>query len=182
METPQNDLLTGLPSSRLLPKYFEQLASEQEQFGFLLLDVDGLGYFNYHYGFQEADEKLKQLANLIARVIPEDAEVFRSGGDEFVVFLSKRQMAEVVSIAREVWNQIKQEFSSVPPLERFYLLPDKSFLTIQASFTVSCGIAFYPAHGTDLGALYIAAEKAMWRGGKHLHGGVLTLAEFENNY
>jgi GGDEF domain-containing protein len=91
-------------------------------------------------------------------------------------------MAEVISIAREVWNKIRQEFSSVPSVERFYLLPDKSFLKIQASFTVSCGIAFYPAHGTNLGALYQAAEKAMWRDGKHLHGSVLALAEFENNY
>ncbi|OUL20728.1 GGDEF domain-containing protein [Nostoc sp. 106C] len=182
METPQNDLLTGLPSSRLIPTCFENLASEQEQFGLLLLDVDGLSYFNHHYGFQEADEKLKQLANVICRVIPEDAKVFRSGGDEFVVFLRRQQMAEVISIAREVWNKIRQEFSSVPSVERFYLLPDKSFLKIQASFTVSCGIAFYPAHGTNLGALYQAAEKAMWRDGKHLHGSVLALAEFENNY
>lgn len=182
METPQNDLLTGLPSCSLIPKCFEQLASEHEQFGLLLLDVDGLIYFNDRYGFHEADEKLKQLANLICRLVPEDTKVFRCGGDEFVVFLGGRQMAEVVSIALEVWNKIRQEFSFLPSVERSYLLPDKSFLKIRAAFTVSCGIAFYPTHGIHFGALYQAAEKAMWQGGKHLHGGVLTLAEFENNF
>ncbi|MBD2120060.1 GGDEF domain-containing protein [Trichocoleus sp. FACHB-262] len=181
MDHPDHDPLTGLPTLKLMQEHFAHLVGEQDQFGMLLLDIDGFILFNDRYGHQAGDNKLRQLAHLICQVTPKDASVFRSGGDEFVVFLGRRQMAEVASIGMKVCGMVRQHFSFVPPAERSYCFPDRSYLKIQAAFTVSCGIAFYPAHGKNFVALHEAASTAMWQGGKRLHGGVLVVAEFKDD-
>lgn len=122
-------------------------------------------FFNDRYGHQEGDRKLKQLAHLIGQIVPNGASVFRSGGDEFVIFLIGRQMAEVVSVAIYVWNTINQQFLSLPALERSYYFPDKSRLKIEAPLAISCGVAFYPAHGISFASLCEAANNAMYQDG-----------------
>ncbi|WP_052128441.1 GGDEF domain-containing protein [Neosynechococcus sphagnicola] len=180
MEICNHDLLTGLPSLHLIPECIEQLTHEHDQLGLLLLDIDRFILFNVYYGHQAGDEKLKQIANLICQSVPKNAKVFRSGGDEFAVVLGGRPMAEVVSVAMQVWNTINLQLSSLPLLERCYFFLDKSYLKIPAPLTVSCGVIFYPAHGMNFAVLREVAEKAMYRGGKSLNPrGVLVVAELE---
>jgi predicted signal transduction protein with EAL and GGDEF domain len=52
-------------------------------------------------------------------------------------------------------------------------------LQLELEPSVSCGIAFYPHHGSSLESLLEAANRAMWLAGKRLClGGVLAVAEF----
>jgi diguanylate cyclase (GGDEF)-like protein len=178
MPMPENDPLTGLPTRAQCLKCFEDLAGMKAPFGMILLDIDRFTLVNARDGHHVGDQKLKEIASLIAQSTPLDASVFRSGGDEFVVFLSGSRMAGVVSLAMQIKNTINQELADSPALTSSYLFPDRSHLSIQSPLAISCGIAFYPAHGKSFADLWQAADLAMYRAGKNLQsGGILAVAD-----
>jgi diguanylate cyclase (GGDEF)-like protein len=178
MPMSENEPMTGLPTRAQCLKHFEDLAERQVPFGLILLDIDRFALVNARDGHHVGDQKLKEIASLIAQSTPPEAGVFRSGGDEFVVFLSGLRMAEVVSVAMQIKNTINQELADSPALTSSYLFPDRSHLSIQSPLAVSCGIAFYPAHGKHFEDLWQAADRAMYRAGKNLQpGGVLAVAD-----
>jgi diguanylate cyclase (GGDEF)-like protein len=175
MEIPDKDLLTGLPTHHLMSKYFDSLVDREEPFGIFLLDIDRFNLFNYYYGHLEGDKKLKQLAKIVCQTVPNNAKVFRSGGDEFTVFLTGVSMAKVVEVAMQVKDAMNQELSSFK-FKRDFWFPDKSSLAIELFLSVSCAVAFYPSHGENLNDLRKEVEKAMYSGDKGLNqGGVLVI-------
>jgi diguanylate cyclase (GGDEF)-like protein len=44
-------------------------------------------YFNARYGHNVGDEKLKEIAKLICQNLPDGIDVFRTGGDEFLILI-----------------------------------------------------------------------------------------------
>ncbi len=170
------DSFTGLGNTRLMQARFAQCVGEQTEFGMIWIDVDGLIYFNDRYGHAEGDEKLKQIAKLICQNLPDGIDVFRAGGEEFIIILTNLKMAEVVLLAMRICKAVNQEFSHLPPLQRFSCMRDCSFVKVYFPLTVSCGVAFYPEDGVDYSTLYRAAEEAALRGGKRLYGGVVGVA------
>jgi diguanylate cyclase (GGDEF)-like protein len=105
----------------------------------ILIDVDGLIYFNDRYGHAEGDEKLKQIAKLICQNLPDGIDVFRADGEEFII-ITNLKMAEVVLLAMRICKAVNQEFSHLPPLQRFYCMRDSSFVKVYFPLTVSTGI------------------------------------------
>jgi diguanylate cyclase (GGDEF)-like protein len=115
------DSLTGLGNSRLMQARFAQCVGEPTEFGIILIDRDGFIYFNDRYGPNEGDEKLKLIAKLICQNLPDGMDVFRAGGEEFMIIISNLKMAEVVLLAMRICKAVNQEFSHIPPLRRFFL-------------------------------------------------------------
>lgn len=103
-------------------------------------------------------------------------DVFRAGGEEFMIIITNLKMAEVVLLAMRICKAVNHNFSHLPPLRRFFCMSDLSYVEVNFPLTVSCGVAFYPQHGVDYSTLYRAAEEAALRGGKHLYGGVVGVA------
>ena len=172
------DELTGLPTTCLKPSFFDQVKSKHPSFGIIIFDIDGFNYSTYHYGYQEADKQLRQVANLIQEIVPQGTDVFRSDGDEFTVFLYQRDMATVVSIAMQLKDTINQNFSLLNPIQRSWFFPDNSSLSWQSHLSISCGIVFYPQHGENFVDLRETAFKAMYQGGKGLNReGVMVIGE-----
>ncbi|WP_293124577.1 diguanylate cyclase [Microcoleus sp. bin38.metabat.b11b12b14.051] len=87
--------MTELANRRLIQTHFAQFVGDQRQFGIILIDIDGFIYFNDRYGHIEGDEKLKQIAKLICQNLPDGIDVFRAGGEEFII-IANLKMAEVV--------------------------------------------------------------------------------------
>jgi diguanylate cyclase len=173
------DPLTGLLRRHHCVEEFQILSSRQALIGLVLLDIDGFNLFNAEYGHHEGDEKLKQVAASIRRATPSDVRAFRVGGEEFVILLHDHSMAEVVVSARHVKEAANQSFSTVAKQKSSCFFPDRSCLQLELEPSVSCGIAFYPHHGSSLESLLEAANRAMWLAGKRLcPGGVLVVAEF----
>ena len=172
------DELTGLSTIHPKSNFFEQAKNKNENFGMILLDIDGFNHCTYHYGYQEADKQLRQIASLIRKVVPEEVDIFRSDGDEFTVFLYQKDMATVVSIAMQLKDTINQNFSLLEPIQRSWFFPDKSTLSWQSHLSISCGIVFYPQHGKNFADLRQTAFKAMYQIGKgHNQNGVLAIGE-----
>ena len=172
------DELTGLSTIHPKSNFFEQAKNKSENFGMILLDIDGFNYCTYHYGYQESDNQLKQIASIIQKIVPKGADIFRSDGDEFTVFLHETDMATVVSIAMQLKDSINQNFSLLEPIQKSWFFPDKSTLSWQSHLSISCGIVFYPQHGKNFADLRQTAFKAMYKGGKGLNrDGVLAIRE-----
>jgi len=90
----------------------KQLASyerHQTDFSLLIIDIDHFKKVNDSYGHITGDGVLKLVAKVIKTTIRGSDEVFRYGGEEFVVILGNTSQAGANFIAERVRKQIQQE-------------------------------------------------------------------------
>lgn len=88
----ETDPLTNINNRRhfeiLLSQSWRQCKRSQQAFSLLFIDIDHFKDFNDHYGHQEGDHCLQQVAITLERGLPRAADtVSRYGGEEFVVIL-----------------------------------------------------------------------------------------------
>ena len=82
-----HDRLTGALNSHA---YYERLAELQkgnESIGVIFVDMNGLKWLNDHVGHESGDSRLQEVADLLIRLYHKE-NVYRIGGDEFLVLLS----------------------------------------------------------------------------------------------
>lgn len=84
------DLLTGVKNRNAMNQRVDMFVRGEEEiphpFGILFADVNGLKQMNDENGHDSGDELLKKAADLLKEVFWKD-EIYRSGGDEFVVIV-----------------------------------------------------------------------------------------------
>jgi len=83
------DELTGLYNRRrffiLTEQYLRVAVRTKKRLLFLFIDMDNLKWINDHYGHNEGDQALIELANILKKTFRESDIIARIGGDEFVV-------------------------------------------------------------------------------------------------
>jgi|GEM_PF-578927 len=79
----ENDVLTGLYNRNM----YEQFTQEEpeKKYSLMVFDIDGLKLANDVYGHSIGDRILKDFAVFLKEVFPKEENIFRVGGDEFVV-------------------------------------------------------------------------------------------------
>lgn len=114
-----------------------------------VLDLDNLKQINYQYSYGTGDAVLRRVGELLGRAFHngEDA-VARWGGKKFVIGMYGLDKIEGVQWLRQVLAALHQEVFTASNGDRFQV-------------TFSVGVADYPGDGTDLEALYRAAEIAV---------------------
>ncbi len=86
-----------------------QLAERHDsELALLLVDVDHFKRINDNYGHVRGDLVLQQVAQSIQTSCRSSDEVFRYGGEEFVVILSKTSVANAQIIAERIRTQVEQ--------------------------------------------------------------------------
>ena len=146
--------LTGLPNRRLFHKILSRLLLEAETSGQLLavlyIDLDGFKEVNDTYGHEKGDLVLEETARRLIRAVRGSDIVFRMGGDEFVLLLS-RIMAdkEIQHVCERILSEIRQPFQ----------LSEDLFVEM----TASIGVSVYPRDGQDEKELLSRADQAMYR-------------------
>ncbi len=85
-EMSQTDYLTGLPSRRALYEKYSRLEKDST-IHMMFVDIDNFKRVNDTYGHSEGDKLLCCVSNLLKTVMSGD-EVFRIGGDEFIVVIN----------------------------------------------------------------------------------------------
>ncbi len=78
------DSLTGARNRRSLDE-FEAAVTGVYPYGYIMCDINGLKMTNDTVGHEEGDELIKDVAESLTTVFGHD-QVFRMGGDEFVVY------------------------------------------------------------------------------------------------
>jgi diguanylate cyclase (GGDEF)-like protein len=86
------DPLTGLQNRSQLNEIYRKLRSESvrgnETLSFILIDIDNYKQFNDDYGHNVGDKALVTLAKILKNVfVHESTNLFRYGGDEFLILL-----------------------------------------------------------------------------------------------
>lgn len=150
------DQLTELPNRELFSDRL-QLAQaradrEQGQFALLYLDLDKFKQVNDQHGHHVGDELLQHTAQRIVASLRHSDTVARFGGDEFVILL----------------EQVDNAASALLLAEKVRLALDKPFALAGQLLQIapSIGVALYPQHGTDVKALLLLADSAMYRAKK----------------
>lgn len=99
------DVLTGIKNRNAMNARVDWHISNKMQvrtpFGIVFADLNGLKTCNDNYGHEEGDKLLKNAANLLKEVFPDD-EIYRAGGDEFVVIVPGAEKADFEKKVSEI--------------------------------------------------------------------------------
>lgn len=147
------DGLTSLYNSR---HFYSQLAKELERSrryehtcSLLMLDLDNFKSFNDQYGHQAGDDVLRELADLIRRVIRQPDTPARYGGEEFAVILPNTSGGEASEVAKRLRRVVEEHRFPLQDVDR------------HGHITISIGVATFPTDATSREELVQAADQAL---------------------
>jgi diguanylate cyclase (GGDEF)-like protein len=110
----------------------------------VLFDVDHFTSMVDAHGRRRGDEVLRMLADRVKGQVRDYDELFRYGGDQFVLLLPDTRQEDAVRLALAVAEQIRsREFPGAPPLP----------------VSVSAGVATYPDDAHDMTSLVACADR-----------------------
>lgn len=147
------DDLTGAYTRKRFSKQFEQAKdkylSEGVVFSVAFLDLDYFKAINDTYGHLFGDKVLVEFTQTIREYLNEKGEIFRFGGDEFLVIFQNVKSDE----AKEIIEEIRADIQSKP------------FLTAQndqVTLSFSAGIAEFDDKSETKTTLLEKADKALY--------------------
>jgi diguanylate cyclase (GGDEF)-like protein len=113
------------------------------EFSILMFDIDNFKVINDTLGHVTGDKCIKMLAATARNNIRDIDLIGRYGGDEFIIILPGTAADQAVTIAERFRERIAASDSP--------------------HYTVSIGIATYPADGQDMKSLVEAADEGLYR-------------------
>jgi diguanylate cyclase (GGDEF)-like protein len=147
----RTDDLTGLPNFRAfrerIDAEIERAARYPERFGILVLDLDRFKQYNDQYGHLAGNEALQRVARALRVAVRSVDFPARYGGEEFAVILPQIE-AEMLRVVAE---RIRASVEAIPA-------PAGG-----ATITVSIGGAIFPADGSNVDALFHAADERLYQ-------------------
>lgn len=105
------DPLTGVLNRRSLDERLENFVLQQNrkeaEATLIILDLDNFKQINDRYGHGTGDLVLKRVADTIAQRIRATDQLFRYGGDEFVVFVDGAALSQSVGLAEDLRARVE---------------------------------------------------------------------------
>ena len=148
------DILTGLYNRQAFHRVSEELFRDPHQLGvaaLLMMDLDNLKHINDTYGHDWGDQYIHRTGRCLAENTPNGTVVSRLSGDEFVLlfygYSSQDQIREKI---RTLSSAMQKSVA---------ILPSGNELRI----SISGGVAWYPANGTDMDILKKYADFALYQ-------------------
>jgi diguanylate cyclase (GGDEF)-like protein len=148
----ERDSLTGLANRRRLLAVGQEEQRRARRFGHplaaVMLDLDRFKLVNDRHGHGAGDDVLREVARRILATVRETDLPARYGGEEFAVLLPVTDL----ETAREAAERIRLAVAEAPLATRRGPL----------EVTLSAGVAMLDDHTRDLGALFDAADAALY--------------------
>lgn len=146
------DYHTGLPNrvkfTENLTARIEKSQQKGREFAVLLIDIDRFKNINDSFGHHVGDIVLKELANRISNVLPDDTLFGRFEGDKFSLLLNFAEIDTIIAYANDILKYINQPII---------------YGNLDFFVTASIGVSFYPEDGTNEQILLKNADIAMNR-------------------
>lgn len=101
----QMDQLTGLKNRRGFYEYYESkiMSSVKSHVGSVIMcDIDFFKKVNDTYGHNAGDDVLVHVADSMRACVGEAGEVFRWGGEEFIILLPQYEVKKAAELAEEI--------------------------------------------------------------------------------
>ena len=155
-EMANRDPLTGVKSKHAYAEQELQLnraikEGNQDEFGLLVCDVNGLKHVNDTLGHKAGDEYIKSAGRLICEIYLH-SPVFRIGGDEFVVLLEGRDHENRTSLLKDLNLRVEENID-------------------RDQVVVAAGMAEYESgHDESLQEVFERADRLMYERKQQLKG------------
>ena len=100
------DVLTGMGNHRSFDEYVQKIPTRDDfPIAVISADCDGLKIVNDTRGHLAGDEYLRLSALVVDTCLPEGASAFRTGGDEFLVFLPGMSLEDANEVVEKMHRQ-----------------------------------------------------------------------------
>jgi diguanylate cyclase (GGDEF)-like protein/PAS domain S-box-containing protein len=147
-----HDQLTGLLNRRALIGDMEEgiKAAKKSSYEIALIsiDLDRFKYLNDTLGHIYGDEILKRVAERLSEIRANNIQVYRQGGDEFMILIFETNRKQVTRYAEKILTKFTNSFYLNS--HEYYISP-------------SIGISMFPADGKDSETLIKNADEALFR-------------------
>lgn len=148
----QHDDLTGLPNRLLLAEKLADAIKKarecSEHLAICFIDLDRFKNINDTLGHRAGDQLLQSVAQRLCANLPSNCQLFRQGGDEFIVLMpSVPDLSTALTTAGQLRELIATPFSSL----------GADFFT-----SASIGISLFPDDAADGETLLKNADTAMY--------------------
>ncbi|MDX9810404.1 MAG: GGDEF domain-containing protein, partial [Sphaerochaetaceae bacterium] len=164
------DALTGLNNNselyRRMVKDAEQYNRElsfdsRRPFSVAYIDLDNFKFFNDTYTHKGGDLVLAAFAKHLSTIVPGQQQVFRAGGDEFIVFLPDVDFEEAQKVAKNLLDSL-ESFSRNLESILDKVLDKVVSKPINQSLGCSIGISVHETGPLILANLIQDADKALY--------------------
>jgi diguanylate cyclase (GGDEF)-like protein/PAS domain S-box-containing protein len=110
-----HDSLTGMYNRAYFELQLRQLDT-QDQFpvGIIIADIDGLKFANDTFGHSEGDKLLLAAARILQDTVKNKGIVARTGGDEFVILITKLELEWIGQIEEDLRMALKDYNDCLP--------------------------------------------------------------------
>ncbi|QMS85538.1 HD domain-containing phosphohydrolase [Candidatus Xianfuyuplasma coldseepsis] len=137
-----HDLLTKLYNRNQFEKYSHQQEIDMDA-ALMIIDVDGLKLINDAFGHLEGDKLLISLADILRDIFHEE-DVYRIGGDEFVIRIPQATTERVHALEKELKVRVS------------------NFRIYGVGFDISSGYSYFREHDS-FDETFRQAENIMYR-------------------
>lgn len=147
-ELAYKDHLTNTYNTAALNRDIQLKILLKEPFSFLYIDLDRFKNINDSLGHVTGDILLQKVSRRMKSFYKEGAQIYRMGGDEFVILLDDQEFPckNYLHNAQQLIKEIEKPF---------YI--DEMELYISCSIGLSC----FPLHGSEYATLHRAADLAL---------------------
>lgn len=145
-----HDNLTGLRNRHSFREDISDWIDENKETGKMavfFLDLNRFKYINDTLGHNVGDQILKAVSKRLFNYLHEKADLYRFGGDEFIIVVKNHSVEEVEQFAKDMMSLF---------LDPFYIEEERHYLT--SSF----GVSLFPRDGQDFETLIKKADTAMY--------------------
>ncbi len=153
---PITELMNRSALEEVAAEFIQKADQGGDEFAMMFLDLDGFKFINESYGHPVGNALIRAVGNRLNKILKDNGEVARVGGDEFMLLFAYKDKSEIVAVTKKIQQVIEKPFDS--NRHRLFV-------------TASIGIACYPEDGSDLTTLAQYADAAMYVAKKNNKGG-----------
>ncbi|PKH11983.1 MULTISPECIES: GGDEF domain-containing protein [Planomicrobium] len=132
MELAYRDALTGANNRAFMDLKMEELSNKGETFGIVVADIDRFKTVNDTYNHAVGDEVLRHFTAFLKSHLREDDLLFRSGGEEFTLFLRQSTFEEICERLERLRIDLNDS----------YVVTDFNEEEVKISYTASFGLYY----------------------------------------
>ncbi len=119
--------------SEVIPDLIQKSRKRRAPLFFVIVDIDYFRQVNESYGYEFADNIIKDLVKLLQKIVPADTPVIRCRDDAFIIVLSGQREPSVYKLAEKIRAKVKRNAFS--------------YRTLKTHITLSIGVVSVSQHG-----------------------------------